>query len=744
MGENKASEVRVIPANKLGVGFIPEACLPAGCDEYYLRNQQSSKPLDAWRHLRSDEIETLVKNGNSCSNWDNVLVCDPFNARLIKNCKFSGLVRIGRLEEVFLEHHDLQVMAGLTNSLIISCDIGDNTAIHDVRYLSHYIVGDLVMLLNIDEMHTTDHAKFGNGIVKQGEPESVRVWMDLMNENGGRAVLPFDGMIPADAYIWAKYRDDTALQKKLCEITQRQFDARRGFYGTVGNGSVVKNTSIIKDVKIGDYAYIKGANKLKNLTINSTADEPTQIGEGVELVNGIIHPACRVFYGCKAVRFVMGAHSALKYGARLIHSYLGENSTVSCCELLNNLIFPAHEQHHNNSFLTASVVLGQSNIAAGATIGSNHNSRSPDGEIFAGRGFWPGLCTTLKHFSRFASYALLVKGDYPAELNVTLPFALIDNDTSTDRLVILPAYWWLYNMFALARNTGKFQARDKRAVREQNIEFDYLAPDTAEEMFAAMAQLETWIGAAKVRADGSDPKKKSADELATIGRTMLSDPSQAKAIDAMEILGDGVENAKRPTLIIKARAGWSAYRQMLHYYAIKTLLDAIGTSAGSWRDAVRLLDAPRVTTWVNLGGQLAPAERVEALLKDIRDGKLASWTDIHRAYHEMWASYTTDKQRHAWATLKTLLNVDSVDAISDELWRKQLDDVAATQRFICEQVYITRKKDYDNPFRQTTFRSAEEMTAVMGTAETNSFVKDIRVQTDEFLARVEAVKMAKW
>ena len=138
----------------------------------------------------------------------------------------------------------------------------------------------------------------------------------------------------------------------------------------------------------------------------------------MELVNGIVGYGCRVFYGVKAIRFVLGNNSALKYGARLIHSILGDNSTVSCCELLNNLIFPAHEQHHNTSFLIASLVRGQSNLAAGCTIGSNHNSRANDGEIDAGRGFWPGLSTSLKHSSRFASYVLLSKGDYPYELDI--------------------------------------------------------------------------------------------------------------------------------------------------------------------------------------------------------------------------------------------------------------------------------------------------------------------------------------
>ena len=141
---------------------------------------------------------------------------------------------------------------------------------------------------------------------------------------------------------------------------------------------------IIKDTRIGSDAYLKGATKIKNVTINSSAAAPTQIGEGCEIVNGIIGEGCRVFYGVKAVRFILASHSQLKYGARLINSYLGNNSTISCCEVLNSLIFPFHEQHHNNSFLVAATLKGQSNIAAGATIGSNHNSRGADGEMIAG------------------------------------------------------------------------------------------------------------------------------------------------------------------------------------------------------------------------------------------------------------------------------------------------------------------------------------------------------------------------
>ncbi|MCJ7812168.1 DUF4954 family protein, partial [bacterium] len=541
--------VSILIDGNIGKGFIPKEYLPEGKDEYYLRNEQTFWPDNRWRHLQKDEVKKLIRNLNTADDWNEILVTDQFDPDQIYNTKFYGLVRIGCVQRAILEHHDLKMPCGITNSVIVSSDIGDHAAIHNVSYLDHYIIGNRCILFNIDEMHATNHAKFGNGIIKQGEPEEVRVWLDLMNESGCRGVLPFDGIIPADAYIWAKYRDDLALQKRLKEITQNQFDNQRGLYGTVDEQCVIKNSRILKDVKIGSHCYIKGTNKLKNLTILSSQAEPTQIGEGVELVNGIIGYGCHIFYGCKAVRFILGDNSNLKYGARLINSFLGDNSTISCCEVLNNLIFPAHEQHHNNSFLIASLVKGQSNIAAGATIGSNHNSRANDNEIDAGRGFWPGLCTSVKHSCRFASFVLLSKADYPAELDILLPFSLLNNNVSKDQLEVLPAFWWLYNMYALVRNSWKFRSRDKRSNKIQHIEYDSLAPDTVEEIFQARLLMETWTAKAYLRSYGEAVESKSDNELIQLGRKLLL--GSKDQVKNLEILGEQMEKSTRKVVILK-------------------------------------------------------------------------------------------------------------------------------------------------------------------------------------------------
>ena len=551
------NHIRKKPIAALGYDFIPKEFIPKGKNEYYLRNIQNRSGINH-RKLAPAEIKILERNANSSDNWNKVLVADAFNPELVKNCAFYGLVRIGKLEPYFVEFNNLRMPVGLYNSTIISCDIGDNVVIDNVNFLSHYITGNEIILVNINELATTDHSKFGNGVLKKGENESVRVWMEICNENGGRSILPFNGMLASDAWLWAKYRDDERLLEKFKQFTDIRFDTQRGYYGKIGDRTVIKNCGIIKDVWIGSDAYIKGANKLKNLTINSGPDAPSQIGEGCELVNGIIGLGCRIFYGVKAVRFIMGDNSQLKYGARLINSYLGDNSTISCCEVLNSLIFPAHEQHHNNSFLCAATVFGQSNMAAGATIGSNHNSRGADGEIIAGRGFWPGLCVSLKHNSKFASFTLIAKGDFPAELNIPIPFSLVSNDVSKDKLTVMPGYWFMYNMYALARNAAKYTGRDKRTDKSQVIEYDFLAPDSINEIIEALGLFKKTTAIAwakKMKISIADK-----DLLQTGDDLLEKDPA---TVAKLEILATGFENTTRKVQLIKVGEAYKLFKELV-------------------------------------------------------------------------------------------------------------------------------------------------------------------------------------
>jgi hypothetical protein len=693
------------PLTDTGYHFIEKKYLPKGKDEYHLRNLQN-RSVRKHLPLTKDQISILEKNHNSSDNWNKILVSNNFNPKLVKNCKFFGLIRIGQLKEQYHEFHNFKMPVGIYNSTIISCDLGDNVCIDNVNYLSHYIIEDDVMLANINELATTDKACFGNGILKEGDTdEKKRMVIEVCNENGGRSIIPFNGMLAGDAYMWSKFRDDDALLNKFKEFTEKKFDRQRGYYGKICARTVIKNTGIIKDVWIGSDAYIKGANKLKNLTINSDAERKSQIGEGCELVNGIVGFGCRIFYGVKAVRFITAAHSQLKYGARLINSYLGNNSTISCCEVLNSMIFPAHEQHHNNSFLCASLIMGQSNIAAGATIGSNHNSRSADGEIIAGRGFWPGLCVSLKHNSKFASFSIIAKGDYSNELNIPTPFSLIINDYSKDRLVVMPAYWFMYNMYALARNAKKYEDRDKRTYKFQQIEFDFLAPDTINEMFNALQLFE------KIKVNA-------------IGEAEVS----------------GWENSKRKTIITKVPQAKDIYTQMIQLYAANALISFCQSNdIKSFEQLKSSVKIPKKrSSFHNVGGQLIRHEDLEKLKADIKKNKLKYWEDIHQFYFKQGANYSQTKLQHALTSLLELWKIPA-SKFDAAAFKTLIKKAIETKEWMTTGVYESRAKDYTNPFRKMVYDNLEEMNNVIGKLEDNSFIKEQQAELQSLKKSVNAV-----
>jgi acetyltransferase-like isoleucine patch superfamily enzyme len=574
-------------------------------------------------------------------------------------------------------------------------------------------------------MLTTDDAKFGNGALLPGEDEDNRQWLEIVNENGGRAILPFDGILPADAYLWSSFRGDAALLKRLEEMTDAQFIRNKLPLGSVGTMTIIKNTRLIRNVKIGGHCTVSGANKLSNLTIRSAENESTFIGEDVEIENGIIGFQNKIVYGVKALGVVTGRNVHLEYGARVMNMFISDNSTIACCEVLSNLTFPFHEQHHNNSFLIATMVQGQSNIAAGATIGSNHNSRAADGEILARRGFWPGLSSSFKHNSYFATFTLVAKGMYYAEMNITLPFTLISPGADAATIQIFPGFWFKYNMYALARNSWKFHKRDKRLRKEQHIESDFLAPDTTEEMLAGMEVLRKAISEALGR------------EMTC--REIMDEPALDKKLS---LHLDGFLN-KGKALILKPAQGVTLYHQMLHFYAARELSSALNEllrthSFAGALNAVKDSYSEVEHQWENFGGQLIPQSSARQIIEDIKSGQIASWKDLHLRYDRLWQEYPAQKLNHALSVLSRLYQIDIAE-LDTAFIKSFLQEAVSIAGQLLQWAFQSREKDYTGAFRLITFRNKEELEAVVGKIEDNSFLTEYRKTIEAFKAEVEKI-----
>ena len=604
-----------------------------------------------YRNLTPDEITALAANGCIAEDWNHVWVEGALDAARVRGCTFLGEVRIGALGDSFSVDGDLRLPHGMYHSIIDRCTVGRRVALHNVRIISRYRIGDDCLLFNIDEMTCGDDHK----------------WMEPMNECGGRRILPFGGMRLSDIYLWARYRDRKRLMEALEQMTRDALQQPLSSYGHIGDACVIKNSK-----------------ELHNLSVMSSAGSPTHISGCTILSDGAVGYGCTLADGCMARRFVLGENVRLEFGVRLNDTAVGDNSTIARCEVGCSILFPAHEQHHNNSFLIASLVKGQSNLAAGATIGSNHNGRTADNEIVAGRGFWPGLCCSLKHSSRFASYCLLSKGAYPAELDISLPFALVSNNESQNRLEVMPAYWWMYNMYALHRNEKKFALRDKRVHKFQHIETAPLAPDTAEEIVCGRELLRHWTEQAYLASVGGDGK--------------------------IVVTASGMEKGKRQVIILKAAQGYAAYEDMLVYYAMQTLLAGRAEGDRAMPDP-GLGGGQREICWENIGGQLMARGDVEQLIADIEQGRLNTWDQIHQRYDLLWQQYPNQKRRHAYQLLSML---SGVNTLTSGQWERYLARYDTICRYVTDQVRITREKDDKNPFRRMTYRNDAEMHAVLG------------------------------
>ena len=673
------------------------------------------------RNLSLKEIEILKKNGNSCceNSWDNILIKNGknFSPDLIKNCEFYGKIVIGNVEKAVLHYHDLELDCGLYNSQLKNVVIEDDVCIRNVAYLENYYICSQVILFNIGEMSCTCHGKFGNGVIKSGEQENVRIKISVGNENEKRAILPFETMTTADAYLWAKYRDRTEVMEYFVNFTEALHNPTKKTWGVVGAHTVIKQCATIKDVKFGNNAYVKGALKLKNITVCSSQDAPSQIGEGVELVNGIVGYGSKVFYQAVAVRFVIGQNCQVKYGARLLNTVLGDNSTVSCCELLNNLLFPFHEQHHNTSFLIATIIQGQANIAAGATIGSNHNSRSPDGEICAGRGFWPGLSSDFKHNSKFASFSLISKNSYQQELYIMYPFSLVSLDARSQEVIIIPAYWFLYNMYGIVRNNTKFKNRDKRVYKIQHIETNPLAPDTMEEILFVLNRI-IFLTAKKFR-------------LASLQEA--KDFLHQHPFEDL-VLEDSQVQKKYGGRIVKAAHGYKEYRKIAKYFAVKSLMDYCqlhNEKELSFLVIEKIVELPLYTKWQNVGGQIIPQKKLDELFEKITEKKVSSWEDVHSFYNDCEAHYLNWKAHYGIYLLEELYSRPILN-FSTGIFEDIYKDVVAVSNYMYKSAINSRKKDYSDFYRSMVYDNEEEMEAILGTLEDVEFLHELEKDTEMF------------
>lgn len=674
------------------------------------------------RYVTESEKKILQSQNVNVDSWEHFLVEDPFDPHCISNSSFFGENVIGSLQKI---KHELanRYACGIYNSQFTNCLIGSNVYINSLLDCANTAIGSNTIIANIGEITTGDNPYFGQAYSCFEEESSINT-IDIINENGGRAILPFEGMILSDAYLFGKYRNDLDLINSLKRITRSTCQSIKERLSEIGNFSIIKHCKSIQDTITGEYCIINGSESIYSCIIRSDKREQSKIGAGVQLRNCIVGFGSHIDSASQLRSVITGNNVKVEQCARISHTFIGDNSAISCCEISNNLLFGSHAQHHNNSFLIASSLGGQSNIAAGATIGSNHNSRVNDGEIWASRGFWPGLCTSFKHNSRFAAYTMLVKADYPSELDIPFPFSLVSNEKDLSALLIYPAYWFTNNMYALVRAGWKFKKRDSRKIIEQPIEHDPLAPDTIEQILNAM-NLQEKI----VEKEWSRRNNQPIDGLNNQGWELLN--NNLKEIRSYDFEYSEAERGSRKVYVKNFTRSYTAYKEIVQYYIVKTILEFGFENTLSLLKNINPNDLNSTKEWVNFGGQPTLKKDICTIIDYIKSTpSINNWDNIHVLYRKAWNNYTKDKMIHVLYAITRIFNIKA-DQITETFLRDQVMNTIP----ICERLISltknSRTKDFDDRFKRMVYDSTSEMTSVLGNPEEDNvivqFEKDIKI-----------------
>jgi hypothetical protein len=284
------------------------------------------------------------------------------------------------------------------------------------------------------------------------------------------------------------------------------------------------------------------------------------------------------------------------------------------------------------------------------------------------------------------------------------------NDVSNDKLQVMPGYWFMYNMYALTRNARKYLDRDRRTEKIQLIEYNFLAPDTINEIFDALDMLQKL--------------KPNEEGTATVS---------------------GWENTKRPTELLKVPRSIALFKELVKYYGTMELINHVKQNKFSSFDAMKKTLSAKIqrSSWLNIGGQLIQRTEVDKMKRAIRSGKIKSWDALHDFYRQQGAAYAADRLDHGYNSLLEILNITSKQ-FTPALFKQLLQEAVDTRQWMSKGILDSREKDHKNPFRKMVYDTQEEMNKVIGRLEDNSFIQEQMKELDEMKKQVRSIiKMMK-
>ena len=659
-----------------------------------------------YRHLSSDEIGRLQAQECLAEDWQNVWVSPDFTTEYVHQTRFSGEVKLGVFQDEFELPGGIKKHSRLRSVTLHNVTIGDNCLVENIQnYIANYNIGDNCFIENVDLMLVDGVCTFGNGIE-----------VSVLNETGGREVPINDKLSAHMAYIMALYRHRPGLTARLKELADYYSQKYASDRGTIGNHVRIMNTGVIENLRIGDYANICGAYRLKNGSINSSEEAPVYIGHGVICDDFIVSSGSHIDDGAMLSRCFVGQACKLGHGYMASDSLFFSNCQGENGEACAIFAGPFTVTHHKSTLLIAGM-FSFMNAGSGSNQ-SNHMYKL--GPIHQGT-LERGAKTTSDSYvlwpARIGAFSL-VMGRHTGHCDTSnLPFSyLIEQQNST---YLVPGV----NLRSVGtiRDAQKWPKRDKRtdSNRLDFINYNLLSPYTIQKMFK--------------------------------GRDILLELRHASGelSDVYSYYNTKITNSA-------LNKGIKFYETAIHKFLGNSLIKRLEGIDFQNDEEIRARLRPDTPIgsgeWVDISGLIAPKTEIDYLLDGIERGEINRLKYINAEFERMHRNYYTYEWTWAYERIEEFYGIHpeemtAADVISIvEKWK-------AAVVGLDHMVYEDAKKEFSlaamTGFGADGNRREKKLDfeQVRGDFESNSFVtavlKHIEAKSalgDELIERMKRVK----
>jgi hypothetical protein len=641
-----------------------------------------------YRNLTSREIESLKNQGCSSSDWNLVKVKEGFKTSHIFEVHFHGDVRLGIFEPA--KGVELLKRPGLYHSVISDSSVADHARIADVNLIHGYEIQEEVIIERVDELSVNSISSFGNGQV-----------LDVLNEGGGRELPLYDGLTSQVAYMTVLYQHDHELVKALKFMIHQYVESKKSGKGIIAKKAMIRNSSVIRNVMIGESAMIDGARLLQEGTIVSCADDPARIGEGVMAKHFIIH------HGSYVESYAMLDKVFVGQGVRIGKQFSAENSVffANCegfhGEAVSLFAGPYSVSHHKSSLLIAALISFYN--AGSGTNQSNHMYKlGPLHQGILERGCKTGSFAYLLWPCRVGAFSV-VMGKHSGNFDTSdFPFSYIT--VEEEKSFLTPGM----NLITVGtrRDVEKWPARDRRKTNHKLdlITFDWLNPMII---------------------------KKSIDASQILGE--LYDKT-SKEQDSVSYKGVRIKR-----LLLKSCRKY--YDMLTPVFLGEQLIQRVEAGKSIQPGPVRIsIDQ----SWIDLGGMITTLSAVEDLMQEIKSRKINSIEQLAERLSGLNKSYGDMVWEWTLSLVSKVLE-KPVEKIGNDDFSKIVMDWKENKIRLNNMILSDAKKEFDQSSRIGFGVDGDERTrdedfsSVRGTYDGNKFVKALLVENIDIETKAAAI-----